>query len=44
MHKNKILSHRRPLRCNLCEILRDVMCKYQLGDDANEFWYNRDSV
>lgn len=44
MHKNKILSQRRPFRYNLCKILRDIMRKYHLSDYANEFWDNKDSI
>lgn len=44
MDKNKILSQRRPFQCNLCKILRDIMHKEHLGDYANEFPDNKDSI
>ena len=37
IHKNKILSQRRPFWYNLCKILNGIMHKYHLGDYANEF-------
>lgn len=44
VHKNKILSQRRPLRYNTFEILRAIMCKHHFGDYANGFWDDKDSI